>query len=87
MLKCVHKALKKDGQFIFEFGGHGNNRLIHSALKAAFSEHGCRYEMPFYFPTISEYAALLENMGFRMRYAALFDRPTNLKGADGLKTG
>ena len=41
--------------------------------------------MPFYFPTISEYAALLENIGFRVKYAVLFDRPTELKGESGLK--
>ena len=25
MLKCVYNALKKNGQFVFEFGGYGNN--------------------------------------------------------------
>lgn len=85
MLGCVRAALKEGGQFVFEFGGHGNNRLIHGALAEAFAERGFRYEMPFYFPTIGEYAALLEGAGFSVRYAALFDRPTELKGEDGLK--
>ena len=85
MLKCVHNALKENGQFVFEFGGHGNNQLIHSALAKVFSEHGYIYKMPFYFPTISEYTSLLENTGFRVKYAVLFDRPTELKGENGLK--
>ena len=85
MLKCVYNALKKNGQFVFEFGGYGNNQRIHSALETVFSEHGYCYEMPFYFPTISEYANLLENTGFRVKYAVLFDRPTELKGENGLK--
>ena len=85
MLKCVYDALKKNGQFVFEFGGYGNNQRIHSVLAMIFSEYGYCYEMPFYFPTISEYASLLENTGFRVKYAALFDRPTELKGEDGLK--
>lgn len=85
MLKCVHKALKENGQFVFEFGGYGNNRFIHDALAKVFSEYKYTYEMPFYFPTISEYASLLENTGFRVRYASLFDRPTELNGEDGLK--
>ena len=85
MLKCVYNALKKNGQFVFEFGGYGNNRLIHSALETSFSECGYCYEMPFYFPTIGEYAALLENTGFRVKYAVLFDRLTELKGENGLK--
>lgn len=85
MLKCVYNALKENGQFVFEFGGYGNNQLIHRALSEIFSEYGYIYEMPFYFPTIGEYAALLENTGFRVRYAILFDRLTELKGEDGLK--
>ncbi|MBO5033613.1 MAG: methyltransferase domain-containing protein [Lachnospiraceae bacterium] len=85
MLKCVHEALKEKGQFVFEFGGYGNNQIIHRALEKTFSEQKYTYEMPFYFPTISEYAALLENAGFRVTYAILFDRPTELKGENGLK--
>ena len=85
MLKCVYNALNKNGQFVFEFGGHGNNQKIHSALANAFSEHGYCYEMPFYFPTIGEYAVMLENAGFKVQYAVLFDRSTELKGEDGLK--
>ncbi|MCH5258083.1 MAG: methyltransferase domain-containing protein [Lachnospiraceae bacterium] len=85
MLKCVYNALKKNGQFVFEFGGYGNNQRIHRVLETYFLEYGYCYEMPFYFPTISEYAALLENTGFRVKYAVLFDRPTELKGENGLK--
>ena len=84
MLKCVYKALKKNGQFVFEFGGYGNNKLIHGALSEIFSEHNRHYEMPFYFPTIGEYSALLESSGFKVIYAVLFDRPTELKGENGL---
>ena len=85
MLKCIYNALKKNGQLVFEFGGYGNNQRIHSALETNFLEYGYHYEMPFYFPTISEYATLLENTGFRVKYAILFDRPTELKGENGLK--
>lgn len=85
LLRCVHRALKTGGQFVFEFGGYGNNRRIHAALAVAFERHGLQYRMPFYFPTIGEYAALLEQAGFEVRFATLFDRPTPLKGADGLR--
>lgn len=85
MLQCVYHALKKDGQFVFEFGGAGNNRLIHGALAEIFSEYQYNYTMSFYFPTISEYTTLLERTGFSVRYAVLFDRPTELKGENGLK--
>ena len=85
MLKCVYNVLNKNGQFVFEFGGHGNNQKIHSVLARVFSEYGYCYEMPFYFPTIGEYATMLESAGFRVQYAILFDRLTELKGENGLK--
>ncbi len=68
MLGCVYKALKEEGQFVFEFGGHGNNALIHGVLGEVFSEHGYEYKMPFYFPSIGEYAALVEREGFLLLY-------------------
>lgn len=40
--------------------------------------------MPFYFPTIGEYAPLVEATGLRVTHAFLFDRPTALKGTDGM---
>ena len=85
MLSCVYKALRKGGQFVFEFGGSGNNALIHEALRSEFEKRGCRYTMPFYFPGIGEYAPLVERAGFQVRTALLFDRPTELKGKDGLR--
>lgn len=84
MIGRVFDALKPKGQFIFEFGGHGNNALIHGALARAFEARNRTYEMPFYFPTVGEYAALLERGGFVVRAALLLDRPTRLKGGDGL---
>ena len=85
MLKCVYNVLKENGQFVFEFGGYGNTQLIHKTLEEIFSEYKYTYKMPCYFPTISEYASLLENAGFSVRYAVLFDRMTELKGENGLK--
>lgn len=84
LLRCVYAALKNNGQFVFEFGGHGNNRLIHAALNTVFSERGLTYRMPFFFPTIGEYAALLERAGFKVTYMTLFDRMTQLNGENGL---
>ena len=71
--------------FAFEIGDHGNNALIHSVLAEKFAEYGYEYRMPFYFSAIGEYAALVEQAGFRVRYAVLFDGPTELKGSNGLK--
>lgn len=84
MLRCVNHALKPGGQFVFELGGYGNNVLIHGALEQAFVRRGLAYRMPFYFPTVGQYAVRLEAAGFKVTYATLFDRPTPLSGEDGL---
>lgn len=84
MIKCVYNVLNKGGQFVFEMGGFGNNDLIHSALAKSFENVGIEYVMPFYFPSIGEYSAMLESAGFKVRYAVLFDRPTKLNGENGL---
>lgn len=83
-LRCVNRALKGGGQFVFELGGCGNNALIHGALEQAFARRDLVYRMPFYFPTIGQYTSRLERAGFKVTYATLFDRPTPLNGSDGL---
>lgn len=84
MAQAVCRALKPGGQFVFEMGGKGNNDLIHHTLSHEFAKRGHAYEHPFFFPGIGQYAALLEANGFAVAYAVLFDRPTPLKGKDGL---
>lgn len=41
--------------------------------------------MPFYFPTIGQYAGLLERSGFKVLHMSLFDRMTPLKGPNELE--
>ena len=84
MLQCIFKALKPGGQLVFEMGGKGNNALIHGSLMKAFEKRGRSYHFPFYFPSIGEYAVLMEQAGFLVRSAVLFDRKTPLAGPDGL---
>lgn len=84
MISCVWDALNPGGQFIFELGGFGNNALIHNALCEEFRKRDLDYTMPFYFPTVGEYASLLEQGGFLVRSAVLFDRLTKLEGENGL---
>ena len=67
-----------------EFGGAGCAQMVHSALDQAFAAQSLVYPRVFFFPTIGEYAPLLERAGFRVEYALLFDRPTPQKGQDGL---
>lgn len=83
-LSCVARALVPGGEFVFEMGGHACGARVHEALAHAFSRRGLAYEVPFFFPTVGEYAPLVEAAGMRVTYATLFDRPTAQVGPDGM---
>lgn len=85
VLARVADALGDDGRFVAEMGGHGNVAAITGALEAELTSRDHDFEHPWYFPTIGEYAPRLEQIGFEVRDARLFDRPTTLDGEDGLR--
>jgi len=86
VIDCLRRALKPGGRFVAEFGGRGNVKQIATALESAFLELGCgSFELPWYYPGIAEYAGLLEQSGFEVTHAILFDRPTPLEGEEGLR--
>ena len=83
---CIVKALRPGGRFVAEFGGRGNVRTIESAIHTVAS----RISQPlteslWYYPSIAEYSAVLEQAGLEVTFATLFDRPTPLSGTDGLR--
>ena len=80
-VKCIWDALKSGGRFVTEFGGKGNIQQIIQALNTTLQEPGYN---PWYFPSIAEYSKLLEDRGFEVTYASLYDRPTKLEGEQGL---
>lgn len=84
MLSNLYDNLKPGGELVCEFGGFGCAETVHRALEQCFSRRGLTYERGFYFPTIGQYAPMLEKAGFKVAYAALFDRPTPQNGSDGL---
>ena len=85
VIACIWQALKAKGRFVAEFGGRGNIQSIITGMNAARQEHGYReLDEPWYFPSIAHYATLLEKQGFEVRYATLFDRPTQLEGEEGI---
>lgn len=61
------------------------NSLIFGGLGRSFAARGLTYPRVFCFPTIGEYAPLLEAAGLRVTHAFLFDRPTPQQGPDGLR--
>ena len=78
VLDSVADALRPGGRFVAELGGTGNVESIVGAVREAAAERGYTVENPWYFPSVGEYASLLEAHGFEVRYATLFDRPTEL---------
>lgn len=87
-LQKIFQSLKRNGRFVAEFGGKDNIRSITSEIRVQFQERGLPWSddrIPWYFPSIGEYTSLMEKVGFRVVFAAHFDRPTKLDGADGLK--
>ncbi|OUL19513.1 SAM-dependent methyltransferase [Nostoc sp. RF31YmG] len=80
-IASIHQALKPKGRFVAEFGGKGNIQVIAKALESAIASVGISKPQtlnPWYFPSIGEYASLLEKQGFDVIYATLFSRPTPL---------
>ncbi|MCL6217605.1 class I SAM-dependent methyltransferase [Zunongwangia pacifica] len=81
----MFRHLQKNGRLVLEFGGKGNVQKIETTLKAVLLEKG--YEKKaniklWYFPSVAEYTTLLEQTGFEIRLAELYDRPTKLADAE-----
>jgi trans-aconitate methyltransferase len=86
VVRRVRDALKPSGRFVAEFGGRGNVRAIEDALRVAAGQVGVPLGGSlWYFPSVGEYATLLEGVGLEVRLAVLFDRPTPLEGDSGLR--
>jgi len=78
----VARALKPGGRFVAEFGGKGNIQRLVAGFHGAFSALGMRPPDevgPWFYPSVAEYAGLLERHGLEVREASLFDRPTVLE--------
>lgn len=88
-LKSIARALKPGGRFVFEMGGYHNLRATMQAGTEAMSSLGIpdpEKLIPWYFPSVGEYAPLLEFAGFEVKFAAHIDRPTRLEhGEEGLR--
>lgn len=85
VIKRIVDALKPDGRFVAEFGGHHNVEQVVDALVAELEHRGYADAAswnPWYFPSIAEYTTLLESHGLEPVLARLYDRPTLLDGGE-----
>jgi trans-aconitate methyltransferase len=76
------RALKPGGRLVMEMGGRGNVRHVLAASDRALLALGVpdpENHHPWFYPSVAEYAAILEKCGLEVTLAALFDRPTPLE--------
>ena len=81
VVACVCRALRPGGRFVAEFGARGNVRAILRAVAEVLGHD----TNPWYFPSLGEYATLLESEGFRVNQAVQFDRLTQLETGHGME--
>lgn len=83
----IYRSLKQGGRFIAEFGGKGNVQTITDEIIQQIQLAGYEFkaeQFPWFYPSIGEYAKLMEEVGFRVTFAQHYDRPTQLDGENGL---
>ena len=88
VLQGIFQSLKPGGRLVVEFGGAGNVQTITDELVQQIHAANIVFtddQFPWYFPTIGQYSALLESVGFHVSYAHHFSRPTKLSGEHGMR--
>ncbi|MDQ6699412.1 MAG: methyltransferase domain-containing protein, partial [Acidobacteriota bacterium] len=78
---AIAAALRTGGRFVAEFGGKGNVDAVLEAMRSCIPEA----KSPWFFPSVAEYAGILERQGLAVSFAHLFHRPTPLEGEDGMR--
>ena len=84
-LACIAACLGQGGRFVAELGGARNVATISRGLIDQLAAQGFHPQSPWYFPSLGEYARLVEQVGLRVAYANHFPRPTPLEGESGLR--
>jgi SAM-dependent methyltransferase len=87
-VQSIAGVLRPGGRFVAEFGGKGNIAALLAAVQRAWPKAGLPQPVPspWYYPSLAEYASLLEKHGLEVTYGLLFDRPTPLEdGERGLR--
>ena len=75
---CIARALRRGSRFVAEFGGKGNIASVQAALRAVLGP-SADLQSPWYYPSVGEYASVLERYGLEVRNASLFDSQRHSK--------
>ena len=82
LLRSIHRALKRGGLLVCEFGAEGNIAAIEGAFAKACAELDVAYRSKFNFPSQERFQTLLQENGFAIDFISAFDRPTKLKDSE-----
>ena len=80
-IASAYRALRRPGRFVGEMGGHGCVAAVTVALIVGLQKRGINNAAsvsPWYFPTVDDYSARLERVGFIAESVQLIPRPTPL---------
>jgi trans-aconitate methyltransferase len=81
VVECIYSNLRKQGRLVLEMGGKRNVEGIIRALQRCLNKRGFEENAAtplWYFPSVGEYASLLESRGLMVTYAIHYDRETKL---------
>jgi len=84
-IDCMYRNVKRNGRLVIEMDGKRTVEKILTALDEGLVKHGFEENSRLlvnYFPSIGEYSSLLEKRGFKVVYAAHYNRETELKDAE-----
>ena len=84
-LARIAAGLEPGGRLVAELGGARNVATICRGLTDQLAARGFYPQWPWYFPSLGEYARLVEQAGLRVAHASHFPRPTPLAGESGLR--
>lgn len=80
---CMSRALRSGGRLVIEMGGRGNIAALTAGIASAVrTVAGVEPDHGRHYPSIGEYAGLLERHGIETTAAWLFQRPTALAGGE-----
>jgi trans-aconitate methyltransferase len=79
VVESMAQALKPGGRLVLEMGVKGNVALIRAAAEEVLTDAGFAADHTWYFPSLAEYSALLEDHGFETELAWTFPRWNRLE--------
>ena len=82
LIKNIYKSLHDGGLLICEFGAHGNIKTIEIAFSEICNTYGYHYISGFNFPTVDDFAQMLEKNKLKIEKIYAYDRPTVLSDGE-----